>query len=575
MNKHFYLSFLLIICLMLCINSHAANLSPKRIALVIGNSAYRSFPVLVNPINDSADMAKKLEEFGFDVKLLENANRRNIEEAITQFGKKLNRKDAVGLFYFAGHGVQVDGINYLIPIGANIKTVADVQYEAVNAERVLSNMESADNNLNLMILDACRDNPLPASKRSATRGLARMSAPTGSMVLYATSPGKSALDGEPDDRNGLFTGKLLQVMNQPGLTVYEVFRQTAQAVNSASNSFQTPYLEGVILGDFKFFEELPNATLTIKTSPDDAHVRILNIKSKYKHGMALDPGRYHIEVTHPGYQRYLEWVDFTDKDNIYTVVLEEEKFNLPQVDKTNKQNNQYIDPVTGMQFVTIDPGCFHMGSYNGENDEKPVHRVCLTKEYDIGIYEVTQAQWSKIMEYNPSLFQSDQRPVEQVSWNEVQTFIEQLNALSDQHYRLPTEAEWEYAARSGHHTKYPWGKKINCNQANYDGGKGTNCYYKPVDGYRGTTLGGTYQPNDFGLYDTVGNVWEWVQDRYGNDYYAKSPTNDPQGPLKGSARVNRGGSWGSSAKNSRTAVRFFVSPDGKSSLLGFRLVRTH
>lgn len=577
MRNQQYRYWLAFSLLFLTINCNAATELQKRVALVIGNSDYKSLPKLKNPLNDASDMADKLKTFGFDVDLLTNANQRTIEDAISRLGKKLSQKNAVGLFYFAGHGVQVDGINYLIPVGANLHTAADVPFEAINAGRVLKHMEQAENNLNLIILDACRDNTLPSSKRSGTKGLAKMSAPTGSLILYATSPGKSALDGEAGERNGMFTGKLLEVMNEPGLSVYEVFKKTAKAVHIASGSYQTPYIEGAILDDFSFLPKVPKTTLTLKTSPENTQVRILNIPQKYQPGMALKPGRYHLEVTHPGYQRFIEWIEISNEEAIYSVVLEAEDLTDNYKNQSGKTSNSPIafnDPDIDMVFVTIEPGCFYMGSDRGEDDEKPVHRVCLTKAYDIGQYEVTQSQWHKVMGNNPSRFKGDQRPVEQVSWNDVQQFIQTLNQKSAHQYRLPTEAEWEYAALAGNQTRYPWGNQIYCKKASFDGGKGSSCYYKTGNNYRGTQPSGSYQPNAFGIYDTVGNVWEWVHDWYDNDYYLNSPTNDPKGPASGTIRVSRGGSWGSNARSSRSSSRFFFSPVSHSSQLGFRLVRT-
>jgi len=162
----------------------------QRVALVIGNSAYQYAP-LRNTYNDAEDMASSLNNLGFQVTEKLNASKRKIEEAINGFGRKL-RKGGVGLFYFAGHGVQVNGINYLIPIGANIESEGDVKYEAVNANRVLSKMQDAGNPLNLVFLDACRNNPFARRFRSTEQGLAPMDAPKGSFVAYATAPGMSA-----------------------------------------------------------------------------------------------------------------------------------------------------------------------------------------------------------------------------------------------------------------------------------------------------------------------------------------------------------------------------------------------
>jgi len=576
-NRH--PAYLFVGLLLLIMSNQIVHADQKRVALVIGNSAYQQFPKLLNPVNDATDMAAKLNGFGFvDAQLLLNASKREIEGAITRFGKKLNNENAVGLFYFAGHGLQVDGNNYLIPIGANITNVADVPYEAVDAGRVLSNMQLADNKLNLMILDACRDNPLPGASRSATRGLARMSAPEGSIILYATSPGKAALDGEPGERNGLFTGKLLEVMSEPGLSVYDVFRRTAQAVHVASKSIQTPYIEGVILGEFSFAEDTSQARLIIKTNPAAARVRILNIRQKYRPEMVLKPGRYQVEVTHPGYHGYLEWIELDNQTTTHTVVLEQlSRTSTATTDQSSQPTEApttFTDPYTGIQFVTIQRGCFNMGNDKGDSDEKPVHQVCITRAFDIGKYEVTQGQWRKVMGDHLSGFKGDQLPVERVSWDSVQKFIQMLNQQSGQQYRLPTEAEWEYAARADSQTNYPWGNQITCTDASYDGGKGSVCYYKPRGQYRGTQPVGSYQPNAFGLYDTVGNVWEWVQDWYDESYYDNTLKNDPQGPEEGIYRVLRGGSWSSFASSSRSTYRYSYSPDSNDFTLGFRLAKT-
>jgi len=263
------------ILLLFIIFFHPVMAEQKRVALVIGNGAYTKLPLLKNPTNDASDMAAKLKELGFKVDVLLDANIRKMKQGITNFGKQLNQKNAIGLFYFAGHGVQIKGSNYLIPIGAKIEDEADVQFESVDAGRVLAKMEYAENDLNLMILDACRNNPLATSSRSSMSGLARMNAPKGSMILYATSPGKAAIDGDGGD-NGMFTGNLLEVMSKPGLKIYDVFQQTAQAVNKASKSKQVPYIEGVILGDFYFTGEvksLSEQTNIQLTTNESSHIK--------------------------------------------------------------------------------------------------------------------------------------------------------------------------------------------------------------------------------------------------------------------------------------------------------------
>ncbi len=228
------------------------NKSQIRTALVIGNSEYQHGP-LKNPVNDAQAIAIQLELTGFDVTLKLNANQQQMEAAIDHFGRKLNTGEQIALFYYAGHGVQVDGENYLIPTDANIKRQSDVRYKAVNIGQVLGSMTEAKDNLNIVILDACRDNPLPRSYRSANRGLARIEGPKGTILGFATSPGSVASDG--DGENGIYTKHLLNNMQKPGLTIEQVFKEVLRGVNQETNGQQIPWTESSFTGDFSFVPE--------------------------------------------------------------------------------------------------------------------------------------------------------------------------------------------------------------------------------------------------------------------------------------------------------------------------------
>jgi hypothetical protein len=222
----------------------------KRSALVIGNSEYE-IGSLRNPSNDAQDMAGTLMKLGFDVTLKLNADQEQMEHAINEFGRQLYQ-GGVGLFYYAGHGVQIDGENYLIPVNATIQTESDVRYKAVNIGQVLGKMGEARNGLNMVILDACRDNPLAKSFRSSTRGLAvvNSSAVKGTLIAYATSPGNVASDGA--DGNGLYTKHLLQHLTSPGLPVEQVFKRVLQGVERDTNGKQSPWISSSFSGDFFF-----------------------------------------------------------------------------------------------------------------------------------------------------------------------------------------------------------------------------------------------------------------------------------------------------------------------------------
>ena len=219
-----------------------------RTALVIGNAKYTSAP-LRNPVNDARAISSTLQELGFQVTLLEDAGQKKMKRAINRFGKTL-RDGGVGLFYFSGHGMQVEGSNYLIPVDAEVDAEADVEYEAVEAGRVLAKMKTANNGMNLVILDACRNNPFARSFRSASKGLATLNAPSGTFIAYATSPGSVASDGTGD--NGLYTGELVRHMKAPGLKIEEVFKRVRSGVQVKSENKQVPWDASSLTGDFFF-----------------------------------------------------------------------------------------------------------------------------------------------------------------------------------------------------------------------------------------------------------------------------------------------------------------------------------
>ncbi|MGM9819325.1 MAG: SUMF1/EgtB/PvdO family nonheme iron enzyme [Candidatus Onthomorpha sp.] len=227
--------------------------------------------------------------------------------------------------------------------------------------------------------------------------------------------------------------------------------------------------------------------------------------------------------------------------------------------------------VKGVEFkmIRVDGGTFSMGATSeqgsdADNDEKPVHSVTLS-DYYIGETEVTQELWRAVMGSNPSHFTgNNQRPVESVSWDDCQEFIEKLNSLTGKQFRLPTEAEWEYAARGGKYCKYYVYKYSGSNNPDevawYDSnsGKTTN----PVK---------TKKANKLGLYDMSGNVWEWCNDKYGSNYYKNSPQTNPEGPSTGEGRVLRGGGWIISVRHVRVSNRDNGTPGGPLSFSGLRL----
>jgi len=476
----------------------------SRTALVIGNGRYQTGP-LKNPLNDARDMAAALERLGFAVTLVTDAGLRDMEKALETFGKSLKTAGGAGLFYYAGHGMQVDGVNYLIPMDASIEKDTDLKFEALHLERVLDELAAAGNALNFVLLDACRDNPFSRSTRSGSRGLSFVGqAPSGTFISYSTGANQTAKDG--DGRNSPYTAALLRNIEVPGLTVEEVFKNVRAQLRRETG--QVPWELSSLEGRFYF---------------------------KAPEGARLYPD-----------------------------------------EKPGPSHSIFTSPVTGARFVLVKAGSFAMGSdpdEPGRSDDEVRHTVKISRPFYMQITEVTQGQWKTVMGSNPSYFRNGgpDGPVEQVSWTEAVQFVKKLNELEKTtRYSLPSEAQWEYAARGGTKTTFYTGACLSTDEANYNGTYNlTGC---PEGGNRRTTLKtGGFLPNPFGLHDMHGNVQEWTADW--KAAYPKAPVTDPDGPRSGSIRVARGGSWQDSARYCRSACRNGLDPATRSPNLGFRLVR--
>ncbi len=509
-------SFILCLCITLCAMAACGEaIAEQRLALVIGNAVY-GFSPLKNPVNDASDMAVTLQKLGFTVILKKNVTLKEMEESIQDFGNRL-RQGGVGLFYFAGHGLQAGGVNYLVPIGARIDKESDIKYEAVDGGRILDEMANAANGMNIVILDACRDNPFARRFRSASRGLAIMgSAPVGTYISYSTGPGQVALDG--DGRNSPFASALMQYMKEPGLTIEQVFKNVRHQLGQETGGKQVPWELSSLDGEFFF---MPG--------------------SFAKTGSVRDIG------------------ENRDKGAILA---------RPSLDRSASDQAAVTEPVTGMEFILVNGGCYQMGDGFGDGlpSEKPLHEVCVDSYY-LGKYEVTQGQWKKVMGENPSHFKAcgDNCPVESVKWTDIQSFLAELERLTGQTYRLPTEAEWEYAARDG-------GKMVKWAGTSSENKFGDYAWYDANSGDK-THPVGLKKANALGFYDMSGNVWEWTSDWYGEQYYQKSARDNPRGPDEGANRLLRGGCWLDRAKDCRTAIRFSFNPANSFKSIGFRLVR--
>jgi TolB-like protein/Flp pilus assembly protein TadD len=264
---------LITIAFLFCISVSSQE---KRLALVIGNGNYAKNS-LANPVNDAKSIEEALKGIGFEVLRFDNLGQKEMARAIDDFGNNLRNYD-VGLFFYAGHGVQSKGFNYLIPVDARLFSESDVEYSCVRADRVLGKMEDAKNKINLVILDACRDNPFERSwtRTAKGRGLATMTAPVGSVIAFATSPGNTASDGT--GKNGLYTSGLLTYVSEPGITAMQMFQKVTAYVFKKSDKQQLPWVSTSLTGDFYLVPGSGKADNTEVLSRPDTKISTANVE---------------------------------------------------------------------------------------------------------------------------------------------------------------------------------------------------------------------------------------------------------------------------------------------------------
>jgi formylglycine-generating enzyme required for sulfatase activity len=580
----------------------------QKYALVIGNGTYTDVTRLNNPVNDANDMSSTLTGLGFNVDKVLNGNLEQMENAVARLKNRLSTDGgAYGFFFYTGHGVQSGGENYLIPADANIAGESFLMSRAMQVQAVLDALNQAGNALNIVVLDACRDNPFSWAQGDS-RGLQAVSShPADSIIVYAASSGQAVQDGT--GRNGLFTKHLLKNLKTPGLEVQEVFRRTEADVSNASNQNQKPAIYTQFFGTAHLGRTAPvprpNPTLaapqnvqagtpgtnSVAVSWDSAGSGIrykvyYNTQNDPSHASALSNLAVGTSMNINGLRSgtaYYFWVTSL-KDGLESgksVVLAVQTAVVRPAER----------PISG-DMVRIQGGTFTMGSPASEVDrqdwEGPQHQVTVSGFY-MGKYEVTQAEYQAVMGTNPSSFTGDRLPVEYVSWFDAVNYCNERSrkeGLSAAYtvngtdvswnrnangYRLPTEAEWEYACRAETNTPFNTGDNLTTSQANYDGNYPYNNNAKGIL-LNTTTTVGSFAPNDWGLYDMHGNVWEWCWDWY--ESYGSGAQADPVGAPSGTDRVFRGGSWINDAQFLRSANRLYITPSYRLNNLGFRLVRS-
>ncbi|MBA7522741.1 hypothetical protein ES705_14861 [subsurface metagenome] len=544
----------------------SAVFAQNKTALVIGNGAYSHFSRLTHPTAEAIQMRNTLDRLGFDVILLLNGSKEEILDSVYSFEFKLKQRGGLALFHYGGHGIQVESKNYIIPTDADIPDERRVKTRGVDIDEIISAMDASGSKTNIIILDACRDNPLPGGSRSGTRGLTVSGVqPPDSIIVYSAEAGTTAQDG-------LFTPTLIKYLKMPGLDFIDVLRNVRTEVRKKSNGAQRTgeynqlesklYLAGTGSSPARKpgFQEEAAKYGSVKISVIESGTvyidgtRMGSISANRSATMTdITTGVHDIEVR------------YTDKTERKSITVTENRtvqvaFSYRRIVETPKVDGN---------LVLARGGSFRMGSTSGDDDEKPVHSVTVSSFY-MGKYEVTQKEYRSVMGSNPSDTGrgiGDNYPVNKVSWYDA---VEYCNKLSGKEglipcysgsgnsircnfnangYRLPTEAEWEYAARGGNSSRgytYAGGNSV-----------GSLAWYGTNSGNK-THPAGQKQANELGLYDMSGNVREWCWDWYG-DYSSGSQT-DPTGPSSGSNRMDRGGGWGGYSGNCRSAKRDSSNP---------------
>lgn len=541
------------------------------------------------------------------------------------FGNQLQGAD-VGLFYYAGHGVQVRGANYLVPVGANPTKEADVDFQMLDSNLVLRQMEGAGTKLNIVILDACRNNPFGGrSLRGTDSGLAQMRAPEGTLISFATQPGNVAQDGAAG--NSPYTSALAQTLRRPGLDIFQTFNEVGLAVMQATGDSQQPWVSSSpIRGSFYFAGRAagPAPSAAIAPAPGADEVFWQAIKDDNSQALFDE-----FLKKYPSSTRAIDARSRLEELRKKQVAMVAPPMPQPSADPcaggavTVSQQPHSACPLSAAaeralkpkdsfrecdgcpEMVVVPAGSFTMGSPESErtpvaaayvtygivpgglttapplSSEGPQHKVTIARPIAVGRFPVTFDQWDTCVDdggcngYRPS----DQgwgrgsRPAINVNWDDAEAYVAWLSHKTGKHYRLLSEAEWEYMARAATTTPYWWGSSFSTNQANYNGNRTYGD--QPTGENRQKTLPvASFSPNPWGFYQVHGNSYDWVEDCFHDDYFGA--------PVDGSAwttenckrHVVRGGAWTSAPWVLRSAFRGWFPPNFRSSNHGFRLART-
>jgi formylglycine-generating enzyme required for sulfatase activity len=591
----------------------------KRVALVIGNSKYQHESPLANPANDAAGVAAALKAIKFDdVEVVLDADLIALQSALARFARRADGAE-VALVYYSGHGIEVDGRNYLVPTSAKLMDAADVDFEAVPMDLVVSAADRA-RSVKLIVLDACRNNPFAArmiqrqGRRSVGRGLAPVNATTGMLVAYSARAGTVAEDG-PAGGMSPFTQAFTRHVGAPATEVRLMLGRVRDDVVRATGR-QEPFTYGSLGGDAIYLNPASVPAPAAAAPQPVPGPRASDAAEAWSVAeKSTDPAVLEAYIRRFGDTFYGDLA----KSRLASLRDERQRVALLQKQEDDRKRAEAAaaakaaedkrradeeaakrDPAAGVapgsgrsfrdcpdcpEMVVVPAGSFMMGSPQNEphreSDEGPQRRVTIAKPFAVGKFEVTFAEWDACVSAGACKLKpeaswgSGRQPVMRVSWDDItKEYLPWLSRKTGKTYRLLSEAEWEYAARAGTTTPFSFGQTISTDEANYDGNYTYGGGRKGVYRQKTIEVGSLNKPNAWGLHDMHGNVWEWVADCY-KDSYAGAPTDgSATADTAACARVLRGGSWNNGPLALRSADRNWHRPVLRYDYFGFRLART-
>lgn len=542
---------------------HAALASESaRVALVIGNGAYPEARI-DEAAGNALAVAEVLRSGGFDVVYAENARKADFAETVNRFAERMET-GATAVVYYSGHALSFDGRNFLVPVDANIRAEGEIRAQAFDADLLLDPLIVRRASQSVVILDASRANPWTRVLPGRARGLSADTAIQGVSVISAASPGKLAAGND-------FSAELVKAMKTPGLGFDKVVNEVRAAVLRATGKEQTVWASAPPPKTLIVIPaEAPRAAKPADAVEAGFWETIQNSASPADYKIYLD--------TYPNGQ-------FAPAARRRLLQLEaQKKGQTPQKDETSPlaapakpekpafAQTSIRDCPVCPEVVTVPAGAFDMGSSDGFTFERPVHRVEIQKPFSIGRREVTFDEWDACVSEGGCPHRPEDRglgrglrPATNLDWNDAKTYLRWLSAKSGHVYRLPSEAEWEYAARGGASTIYPWGDAMEKDRA--------NCLGCTTIQLNKAIETGTFPANRFGLFDMAGNAAEWVEDCWSDNYSGAPADGSSWTTPDCRERVLRGGSFNNEPRFVRTAARFKYDHNVRYYANGFRVVR--